>query len=120
MDAKVKGMSADELRQLADDQANGRGFQMLERMGVNPARLDFGKFLADQSDPAAAMAALHGWVARIATAAEPMSLHLGSKPRSTESTARLAHLLGTDIKSVIKSSRTSPRTSTSTPTRRQA
>ncbi|WP_343698845.1 hypothetical protein [Caulobacter sp.] len=99
---KVKGLSAPELKQLADDHAAGKGFTMLERMGVNPARLDFGKFLAKHADEAQAMDALHDWVARIATAAEPMSLHLGSAPRSTKSTLMMANMLGTDTQTIVK------------------
>ena len=102
VDAKVKGMSPDALRQLADDQATGKGFTMLERMGVNPARLDFGAFLAKHTDPATAMEALHDWVARIATAAEPMSLQMGSAPRTANATATLARMLGSDVASVVK------------------
>ncbi|PXA91175.1 hypothetical protein DMC25_06375 [Caulobacter sp. D4A] len=102
VDAKVRGMTEVELRQLAEDQAAGRGFTMLERMGVNPARLDFGKFLAKHPNAAEAMEALHDWVARIATAAEPMSLQLGSKPRTAETTAVLARFLGSDIKTISK------------------
>lgn len=95
-------MHPDDLKSLAQDFEDGRYFEALERTGVNPARIDFGKFLASFADQDAAKAGLQDMMLRAAKAAEPISEYFGSKTLAGQAPAMFSELTGQSPADVVQ------------------
>lgn len=93
----VQGLSDDAVRELAQAYHAGKDYTVLERLGLNPARIDFAKVLADD----VGVDRVNELVERIAEATQPLAMEAGSKPRSWSQTAMLANLVGTSEGQVV-------------------
>src|SRR5205814_123329 len=68
-----------DLEKLAKGFHEGTGYEVLERLGLNPARINFAKVLTDGEPGVARIGEL---VERIAEAVQPIANRAGSKPRT--------------------------------------
>lgn len=103
LEDRMAQLSEADLKKVAQDFEDGRYFEALERTGVNPSRIDFGKFLASFADQDAAKAGLHDLLLRAAKAAEPVSNYFGSKTSGGAAAAMHAELTGQTPQAVVQS-----------------
>lgn len=97
--SKMQGLSDEAVQSLARSYHEGSGYEVLQRLGLNPARIDFAKVLAE-GESAEKVAEM---VERIAEAVQPLAMQAGSKPRSWSQTQMLANLLGGTESQVVAS-----------------
>ena len=97
--SKMQGLDETALTRLATSFHDGSGYEVLERLGLNPARIDFAKVLSDGD---VSMGRVSEIVERVAEAVQPLALRAGSQPRSWNQTAALANLLGSSEGSVVE------------------
>jgi hypothetical protein len=95
-------LSPEDLAKTAKDFEEGRYFEALERTGVNPTRIDFGKFLSSFADQEAAKAGLQDLMLRAAKAAEPISDYFGSKTAAGQDAAMFGQLTGQTPQDVVQ------------------
>lgn len=107
LDVNRKGakLTEQEVKDIAEAFMKGDPYEALERMGVNPSRIDFGKFLADHATPEAAAQGVRELLERVASSEGGMRIAeaMGSKPRTDEAAAFLAKVVGSDVTKIVAS-----------------
>ncbi|MFN3573626.1 MAG: hypothetical protein ACK4TR_08875 [Phenylobacterium sp.] len=95
---RVEGLDEKALNELAEAFHSGtKDYEVLKRLGLNPARIDFSKVLAED----VGAARVGELVERIAEATLPIAMRAGSQPRSWTQTAALANLIGASEGQVV-------------------
>lgn len=103
IDRKGATVTDAEIAQLAQQFTERATFEGIERIGVNPARLDFGKWLAAHADPATAKAAIEDVLHRISSSdvGQRLANAMGSQRRTDEAAAFLAKMIGSNVTDVV-------------------
>ena len=96
--SKMEGLDEEALKALARSYHEGTGYEVMERLGLDPARIDFAKILSD-GDPS--VAKIREMTERVAEAVMPIASRAGSKPRTWTQTQMLANLVGSSEGQVI-------------------
>lgn len=96
--SKIKSLDEDGLNALVDGFLHGRDYEVLARLGLNPARIDFSKVL--EAGEAGAVK-VEEMVMRIADATQDLAAAAGSKPKSWKQTAFTANVLGLGESSAV-------------------
>lgn len=96
---KFEGLDEAGLTTLAKSFHDGTGYEVLERLGLDPARIDFARVLSE-GEPA--VERVTEMVERIAEAVQPIADRAGSKPRTWKQTAILANMVGSNEATVVQ------------------
>jgi hypothetical protein len=96
--SNMRGLPEADLLALAKSYHEGTGYEVLKRLGLNPARIDFAKVIGEGDAGVDKVAEM---VERIAEAVQPIANEAGSKPRSWTQTSMLANLIGTSEGNVV-------------------
>lgn len=105
METLSDSISDEEITSLANQFNTSASFEGIERIGVNPSRLDLTKWLADKANPEELAKALDDVLNRISSSdvGKRLASALGSRPRSDEAAAVMARMIGGDVSSVVAS-----------------
>jgi hypothetical protein len=103
INAKGAKVTEEEINALAQNWIKGGSYEGIERMGVNPDRLDFGKWMAEHADPAALSQGIHSLLEGISGSevGQRIASVMGSASRTDEAAAFLSKMVGSDVNTIL-------------------
>ncbi|WP_426014061.1 hypothetical protein [Caulobacter sp. DWR2-3-1b2] len=103
VERKGATMTEGEITELAQQFLGHTQFEGIERIGVNPSRLDFGEWMAKHADPEALRGSIDDLLNRISSSevGKRLADAMGSAPRTDEAAAFLSKMIGSDVAKVI-------------------